>query len=239
MARLRRECPWDQRQTHESLTKNLIEETHELIDAIASGREGSIEDELGDVLLQVLFHAEISSQSGGFGIEDVAESLRQKLVRRHPHVFGSVVAESAEAVKANWEQIKAEERGATKSSLLDGVSSGMPALERAAKLQRKAAAIGFDWPSTEPVVAKVAEELREVEAALGDPDAAASELGDLLFAVVNLARHLSADPELALTGSIQRFVSRFQAMERMGPLDGLDLSELDARWESAKRELRP
>jgi tetrapyrrole methylase family protein/MazG family protein len=238
MARLRRECPWDRKQTHESLVKNLVEESHELIDAIASGNEGAIEDELGDVLLQVLFHSEISHQRGGFGIEDVAENLRQKLVRRHPHVFGDVVADSAETVKANWEEIKTAERG-ERTSMLGGIPSGMPALERAAKLQRQAASVGFDWPSPEPVVAKVAEELAEVEAALDDPVASADEIGDLLFAVVNLARHLQIDPELALTGSIQRFIGRFEAMERSGPLDGLSLDELDARWEEAKRSHEP
>jgi MazG family protein len=221
------------------LVKNLIEEAHELVDAIASGEEGAIEDELGDVLLQVLFHSEISAQTGGFGVEDVAENLRQKLVRRHPHVFGSVVADSAETVKANWEQIKAEERGGNDTSTLTGVPAGMPALERAAKLQRKAATVGFDWPGAAPVLAKVAEELDEVEAALNDSEAVAREIGDLLFAVVNLARHLQVDPELALVGSIQRFVMRFEAMEKMGPMVGLDLAELDARWESVKRALKP
>lgn len=238
MSRLRRECPWDRRQTHESLVKNLIEESHELVDAIASRNEGAIEDELGDVLLQVLFHSVISAEKGGFAIEDVAENLRQKLVRRHPHVFGSVVADSAEEVKANWEEIKAEERGGQRAgSLLAGVPTGMPALERAAKLQRKAAAAGFDWAEAEPVFDKVAEELAEVRASQDDPDAAAAEIGDLLFAVVNLARHLLVDPELALTASTRRFVERFGAMEAMGPLEGLSLRELDARWEEAKRRL--
>ena len=243
MARLRRECPWDQRQTHESLVKNLIEETHELIDAIASGNGGAIEDELGDVLLQVLFHSEISAEGGGFGIEDVAENLRLKLIRRHPHVFAKsserVIASSAEEVKANWEEIKAAERGGESSETLSGVSAGMPALERAAKLQRKAATVGFDWPDAKPVLEKVAEELREVEESMPDHDSTAAEIGDLLFAVVNLARHLEVDPELALTGSIRRFVTRFEAMEQEGPLSGLSLAELDARWEAAKRSTRP
>lgn len=238
MSRLRRECPWDQKQTHESLVKNLVEETHELIDAIASGDEGAIEDELGDVLLQVLFHSVISAQAGGFGIEDVAENLRVKLVRRHPHVFGDVVARTADEVKANWEEIKAGERGEAPTSILAGVSASMPALERAAKLQRKAATVGFDWTAPEPVVAKVAEELDEVSEVLTDPEAAAAEIGDLLFAVVNLARHVGVDPELALVGSIQTFVARFEAMERQGSLAGLNLDELDARWVEAKRQMR-
>ena len=234
MARLRKDCPWDRAQTHESLVKNLLEETHELVDAIASGAEGSILDELGDLLLQVLFHSEIAT---GFGVEDVAENLRQKLVRRHPHVFGSVVAGSPEEVKANWERIKEDERGHITSSALDGVPAGMPALERAAKLGRKAAAVGFDWPDAGPVFEKISEEVDELRAAVsaGDSQAVQAELGDLLFAVVNLARHLDLDPELALTSTIREFIRRFQEMEKAGSLDGLDLEQLDARWEAVKR----
>lgn len=234
MARLRKDCPWDRAQTHESLVKNLLEETHELVDAIAAGAEGAILDELGDLLLQVLFHSEIATS---FGVEDVAENLRQKLVRRHPHVFGSVIAGSPEEVKANWERIKEDERGHTPSSALDGVPAGMPALERAAKLGRKAAAVGFDWPDPGPVFEKISEEVDELRAAVaaGDSEAVQAELGDLLFAVVNLARHLKLDPELALTRTIREFIRRFQEMEKAGSLDGLDLAQLDARWEAAKR----
>ncbi len=234
MARLRKDCPWDRAQTHESLVKNLLEETHELVDAIAAGAEGAILDELGDLLLQVLFHSEIAT---GFGVEDVAENLRQKLVRRHPHVFGSVIAGSPEEVKANWERIKEDERGHTPSSALDGVPAGMPALERAARLGRKAAAVGFDWPDPGPVFEKISEEVDELRAAVaaGDSEAVQAELGDLLFAVVNLARHLKLDPELALTRTIREFIRRFQEMEKAGSLDGLDLAQLDARWEAAKR----
>ncbi|HEX2421439.1 MAG TPA: nucleoside triphosphate pyrophosphohydrolase, partial [Acidimicrobiia bacterium] len=205
MARLRRECPWDRNQTHESLVKNLIEETYELVDAIASGFEGGILDELGDVLLQVVFHSEIAV---GFGVEDVAENLRQKLVRRHPHVFGSVVANSAGEVKANWDRIKNDERGHLPASALDGIPVGMPALERAAKLGRKAAAVGFDWPEASPVFEKISEELSELRSAVSadDNDAIEAELGDVLFAIVNLARHLNVDPELALIRSVREFV---------------------------------
>lgn len=237
MARLREECPWDRRQTHQSLVKNLIEETYELVEAISQLPDGygALEDELGDVLLQVLFHANIARQDGYFDIEDVAENLRQKLVRRHPHVFGDVQVETAEDVKANWEEIKRDERGAEPGSVLDGIPAGMPALERAAKLQRKAAEVGFDWLDTAPVLDKIVEEVEELRVVLGDPTLAAAELGDLIFSVVNLSRHLKLDPELALRGSIARFVGRFQAMEAMGSLDGLSLIELDARWEQAKR----
>ena len=235
MARLREECPWDREQTHESLVKNLIEETYELVDAIGSGSEGQLEDELGDVLLQVLFHSNIARETGAFDVEDVAEILRQKLVRRHPHVFGEVQVEDADEVKANWEQIKDDERGGARQSTLAGVPVGMPALERAAKVQRRAADIGFDWPQAAPVLDKLFEEIEELREAVGEMARIPEELGDVLFTVVNLARHLSVDPELALRGTVERFISRFEAMEAMGPLEGLSLAELDDRWEQAKR----
>ena len=236
MARLREECPWDRKQTHESLVKNLIEETYELVEAISSGSEGELEDELGDVLLQVLFHSNIARQDGAFDIEDVAEILRQKLVRRHPHVFGDVEVEDAEEVKANWEQIKETERGAARRSILDGVPLGLPALERAAKVQRRAADVGFDWPRAAPVLDKLSEEVEELREAIEEVNRVPEELGDVLFTVVNLARHLNVDPEIALRGAIERFTSRFGAMETMGSLDGLSLAELDERWERAKRD---
>jgi tetrapyrrole methylase family protein / MazG family protein len=244
MHRLREECPWDRAQTHQSLVKNLVEETHELTEALASLPDGGdpdwvayaeVEDELGDVLLQVLFHAAIARQVGAFDIDDVAENLRQKLVRRHPHVFGDVEADTPEQVKRNWDRIKQEERaGDVPGSALDGVPAGMPALARAAKLQQRAAKVGFDWAEPGPVLEKVREEVEELAAVVGDP-AAADELGDLLFAVVNLARHLDLDPEVALRRSNARFSRRFRAMELEGPLEGLSLAELDERWERAKR----
>jgi tetrapyrrole methylase family protein/MazG family protein len=234
MARLREECPWDRKQTHESLVKNLIEETYELVEAITSGSEGQLEDELGDVLLQVLFHANIARQSGAFDIEDVAENLRQKLVRRHPHVFGTVEVEDADEVKQNWERIKETERGAARESALDGIPVGLPGLDRAGKIQRRAAEVGFDWTEPGPVLAKLNEEIGELEQVLGDPARASEELGDVLFTVVNLARHLGIDPELAVRGTIERFSERFRAMEGMGPLEGLTLDELDDRWNQAK-----
>jgi len=239
MWRLRHECPWDRRQTPESLVKNLVEECFELIEAIAGNADGTqygaVEDELGDVLLQVLFHAAIARQEGAFDIEDVAENLRQKLVRRHPHVFGTVAADTAEEVKANWDRIKeAEKGGAVRASLLDGVPVGMPGLERAAKLQRRAAEVGFDWTDVSSVMEKLREEVGELEQALGDPDRIDDEIGDLLFTVVNVSRHLAVDPELALRRTIDRFSKRFRAMEAMGPLDGATAGELDERWEKVK-----
>ncbi len=244
MRRLREECPWDRAQTHHGLVANLMEEAAELADALAAlpaddtvdhAAYASVEDELGDLLLQVLFHSVIARERGAFDIEDVAENLRRKLVRRHPHVFGDVVVSSAEEVKANWDAIKARERGdgGTRSTL-DGIPEGMPALGRAAKVGRRAAKVGFDWPDIAGVFDKVREELAELEAVAGRPDEALDELGDLLFAVVNLARHLDVEPEAALRRATQRFIRRFRLMEEEGPLHGLALAELEARWEAAK-----
>ncbi len=242
MSILRVECPWDREQTHQSLVQYLVEETYELIDAVSKlARDeadwvtyAEVEDELGDVLLSVLFHAAIARQNGAFDIDDVAEVMRQKLVRRHPHVFGDVDVDSAADVKRNWDQIKDEERGATRESLMDGVPPGMPALQRASKVQNRAAKVGFDWARAAEVVPKIREELDELEAVLGDPAEAESELGDVLFSMLNLARHLGVDGEIALRRAIERFDARFRHMEEAGPLEGLSLEELNQRWEEAK-----
>jgi tetrapyrrole methylase family protein/MazG family protein len=242
MAVLREECPWDREQTHQSLVKYLVEESYELIDAVSRlGADendlvtyAEVEDELGDVLLSVLFHAAIARQNGVFDIDDVAEVMRQKLVRRHPHVFGDIDAETAADVKRNWDQIKDDERGARRDSLMDGVPPGMPALQRASKIQNRAAKAGFDWDEAAAVLPKVREEVDELEAVLDDPTRAESELGDVLFSVVNLARHLGVDGEVALRGAIERFETRFRQMEAAGPLDGLSLGDLNERWEEAK-----
>jgi MazG family protein len=242
MRRLRGECPWDRDQTHHSLVKNLVEETYELVEAISRLPEDEIdwvaytavEDELGDVLLQVLFHEAIARQSGAFDIDGVAEMLRQKLVRRHPHVFGDVEVDDAGQVKDNWDRIKEEEAGGPADSALDGVPEGLPALQRASKIQNRAAKVGFDWPDAAEVLPKVREEIGEVERALaGDGDVEA-EIGDLLFSVVNLTRHLGIDPEVALRVAIATFEERFRLMEAGGSLDGLDLEALNRRWEAAK-----
>jgi tetrapyrrole methylase family protein/MazG family protein len=242
MMQLREECPWDREQTHQSLMKNLVEESFELIEAVGRLPEGdpdwvayaAVEDELGDVLLQVLFHAVIARQAGAFDIDDVAEVMRRKLVRRHPHVFGDVKVGSAEEVKSNWDRIKEEERGSVSESALDGVTSGVPALHRASKIQNRAAKVGFDWKEAAEVVPKVREELGELEEVLTDPALAQLELGDVLFSVVNLARHLGLDPEIALGQATDRFEARFRRMEAEGPLDGLDLDGLNERWDRAK-----
>lgn len=248
MRMLREECPWDRDQTHGSLIKNLVEESYELIDAIEQLETGEtpdwagyagVEDELGDVLLQVLFHASIAREAGVFDIDDAAEVLRQKLVRRHPHVFADVEVGSAAEVKANWDRIKAEERGGEgEESAMDGVPAGMPALHRASKIQNRAAKVGFDWDTAHQVLPKVAEELDELEAAVGGEGDVESELGDILFSIVNLARHLGLDPEVALRGATSRFEGRFREMEGEGPLDGLDLAALEQRWQRAKRQIR-
>lgn len=245
MDRLRSECPWDRKQTHHTLVRYLLEESHEVADALAAlpesgepdfGAYADVEEELGDLLLQVLFHARIAQEVGAFDISDVAEQLRRKLVRRHPHVFGDVEAEDADAVKRNWDQIKAAEKaGAAVESVLDGVPSSLPGLQRAAEVQRRAAKVGFDWSDVGPVLAKLAEEVGELSSVLEDRTASLHELGDVLFSVVNLARHLDLDAEVAVRSATHRFEDRFRAMEAMGPLDGLTLEELDRRWDEAKR----
>lgn len=243
MRRLRAECPWDREQTHVTLVKNLVEECFELIDAIERLDDGAepdwvgyaaVEDELGDVLLQILFHEAIARDIGVFDIDSVAEGLRAKLVRRHPHVFGDVEVGSAAEVKENWDRIKEAEGGGAAGSAMDGVPAGMPSLHRASKIQNRAAKVGFDWDEATGVLDKVREELAELEAAMdgaGDPTA---ELGDILFSLVNLTRHLGEDPELALREATRRFEGRFRTMEAEGPLAGLGLDELNARWERAK-----
>lgn len=243
MRLLREECPWDQEQTHDSLVKYLIEETYELIEAIAQLPGGEpdwvayarVEDELGDVLLSVLFHEVIARQAGAFDIDGVAEVLRQKLVRRHPHVFGDVEVESAPDVKRNWDRIKKEERaGEEPGSVLDGVPGGMPGLQRASKIQNRAAKVGFDWDRPDQVLEKVFEEIGELEAAMSGNGDIEAELGDVLFSAVNLSRHLGVDTELALQRATDRFGERFRRMEEEGPLDGLSLTALNERWERAK-----
>jgi tetrapyrrole methylase family protein / MazG family protein len=242
MGVLRQECPWDREQTHQTLVKYLIEESYELIDAVSRLEVGEsdwvgyaeVEDELGDVLLSVLFHAAIASENGAFDIDDAAEVMRQKLVRRHPHVFGEVEVDSASDVKRNWDEIKDAERGAARESHMDGVPTGMPAVQRASKVQNRAAKVGFDWPEASQVIPKVREELDELEAVLDDPDRAESELGDVLFSVINLARHLGLDGEVALRKAIDRFEARFRLMEGAGPMEGVSLEELNQRWEQAK-----
>jgi tetrapyrrole methylase family protein/MazG family protein len=241
---LRRECPWDREQTHHSLATHLLEEAYETLEAIealpAAAPSGEpdvagyldLEEELGDLLLQVVFHSVLAAEASMFGVEEVAEQIRRKLVRRHPHVFGDIEAETAERVKANWEILKREEK--RRESSMDGVPSSLPALSRAHALQSRAARVGFDWPNLDGVIDKVREEIGELVADLDRPERAAAELGDLLFSVVNLARRIGADPEQALRAASARFERRFRAVEDGGTLAGLTLEELDRRWEAAK-----
>ena len=191
-----------------------------------------VEDELGDVLLQVLFHSAMARQAGAFDVEDVAERLREKLVRRHPHVFGDVEATTPEEVLQNWEQIKQEEK--RRASLMDDVPAGLPGMERAAKLQRRAATVGFDWEGAKPVLDKIFEETAELGEVLADRVVAERELGDLLFTVVNLARHLHIDSEIALRRAADRFERRFRSMEEAADLATLSAAELEDLWETAK-----
>lgn len=236
-------CPWDKEQTHESLKKYLIEETYEVIEAINSGDIDHLIEELGDVLLQVMLHAQIGEDEGYFAIEDVIEVLSEKMIRRHPHVFGDRKAENAEEVVRNWQEIKQEEKGETKGSLLDGVSTSLPSLLRAYEIQKKAAKVGFDWQEIGPALAKVKEELGEFEHELTQKEAglllAKREFGDLLFAFVNVARFLDIHPEEALFETNEKFIRRFQfiedkVQESKKPFEAYSLEELDRFWDEAK-----
>jgi tetrapyrrole methylase family protein/MazG family protein len=247
--RLRLACPWDREQTHHSLLRHLVEETYETVEAITNlpaddadggvdyGAYAELEEELGDLLLQVIFHATLAAEVGAFDVEQVAETMRRKLVYRHPHVFGDVeVADSGE-VKANWEKLKAVEKD--RDSLMDDIPASLPALARADKMQRRAASTGFDWREVAPVIDKLREEVAELEADLGDPIRRTHELGDVLFTVVNLARHLDIDPEMALRQSADSFSARFRAVEHLAaagttPLPELSLDELDRLWQRVK-----
>jgi XTP/dITP diphosphohydrolase/ATP diphosphatase len=242
MARLRRVpdgCPWDLEQTFDSIKKYTLEETYEVFDAIERRAWPELKDELGDLLLQVLFYAQMAKDAGYFDIADVAENLNAKLVRRHPHIFGDVKATDAGAVLRNWEQIKVEERSAKPAgaSLLDDVPRTMPATMEAAKIGSKAAKVGFDWPSAEGLFDKLVEETAElrVEIANGDQDRVEAEFGDLMFTMMSLARHLKVDAESALRRTNATFRERFAAMERASEgLEGKSAEELEALWVEAK-----
>jgi nucleoside triphosphate diphosphatase len=223
MARLRgpEGCPWDREQTFDTIKRHTLEETYEVFDAIERRAWPDLRDELGDLLLQVLFYAQMASEAGFFTLEDVAEGLSAKLIRRHPHIFGDVVAEDAGTVLRNWDAIKREEKRAraeeaAAGSALDGIPRTMPAFMEAGKLGSKAAKVGFDWPEASGLLEKLGEETEELRAemASGDRDALELELGDLLFTAVNLARHLEVDPESALRRTNAKFRLRFEAMER-------------------------
>ena len=247
---LREQCPWDEKQTHDSLVRYLIEETYEVVDAIGAldpddqATDEKFIEELGDLLYQVEFHATIAEQQGRFSIADVARSIHDKLVRRHPHVFGDVYAETADAVVTNWDAIKQQERGeVTEKSVFDGVASSSPSLMYSTKLQKRAAEFGFDWPDSKGASDKIAEELGELSKAVEskqDASEIALELGDVLFSVVNLSRHLGVDAETALRSAADKFRSRFQnvvalAEQRKLDLAKCSLTQLDELWEIAKQ----
>src|SRR5690242_13022633 len=238
-------CPWDLEQNFATIAPYTIEEAYEVADAIARADLHDLCDELGDLLLQVVFHARMAEEQGAFEFGDVVEAITTKLVRRHPHVFADEHGKTAEAVKGLWERIKAEERAERgeepRTGALAGVPAALPALTRALKLQNKAGDVGFDWNDPRAVLAKIREEADEIEAALDEADAAhaGTEVGDLLFAVVNLARHLKADPEGVLRTTNLKFERRFASIERAlaargkSPKDAT-LAEMDALWDEAK-----
>ncbi|HEU4841141.1 MAG TPA: nucleoside triphosphate pyrophosphohydrolase [Ilumatobacteraceae bacterium] len=242
---LREQCPWDREQTHASLAPYLVEETFEVVDALEAldpddpATDEALIEELGDLLYQIEFHATIAEQAGRFTIADVTAGIHDKLVRRHPHVFGDVAADDAGTVLANWEEIKREEKGRT--SVFDGVPRSLPALAYAQHLARKAAKVGFDWPDIGGPLAKVDEELTELREAIatGDGDRIADELGDLVVATVNVARHAHVDAELAARAAAAKFRRRFEAVEALAAEGGValrtaDLATLDALWDAVK-----
>jgi tetrapyrrole methylase family protein/MazG family protein len=255
-------CPWDREQTHESLRTYLIEEAYEVLDALESGDPDKFAEELGDLLLQIIFHSQLASQARLFDVGDVIERVHTKMVRRHPHVFGTDKADTAAQVLKNWEQLKAEERRQERisrglsaeatqdekpASLLSGIPRTLPAVMEAYQLTRRASRVGFDWPNIGGVLDKLREEIQELEAEIANGNAARieSEAGDLLFSVVNVVRFLKLDPEIALKKANRKFVERFHDMEAQATESGkkladLNASELDTLWTDAKlRHLKP
>ena len=244
MLRSKNGCPWDLAQTHESLKADLIEEAYELIEAIDAKVPKKICDELGDLLMQVMLHSQIATDRNEFGVDEVIENLTEKLVRRHPHVFGSVVATDENEVLENWEEIKRGEDGnKDRKSSLDGIPHSLPSLQRAEKIQKKASRAGFDWDTTEDVLPKLQEEIDEIEESIRNDDITEieMEIGDLLFSVVNLCRFLNVQPEEALRKSTRKFADRFQRMETTlertnKTFKDYNLSTLDQIWEQVKQQ---
>ena len=238
MDELREKCPWDKEQTTESLRHLTIEETYELSDAILKNDAEEIKKELGDILLHIVFYAKIGDEKKQFNIEDVLNQLCEKLIRRHPHIYGEVIAEDSETVKQNWEQIKLKEKGNEKKSVLSGVPKSMPALVKAYRMQEKAAQVGFDWDTKEQVWAKVDEELLEFKEAASDEEKE-NELGDLLFSLVNYARFSNINPDDALEKTNRKFIKRFNHIESRAEELNLDLrtvglAQMDQWWNEAK-----
>ncbi|MBU5638639.1 nucleoside triphosphate pyrophosphohydrolase [Geomonas sp. Red69] len=235
-------CPWDAEQSHESLKRYLLEESYEVIEAIDAKDDALLKEELGDLILQPVFHAAVAEERGAFTMDQVLDAINDKLVRRHPHVFGDQVIENSAAQVENWEKIKKGEKGDERKSALSGIPPHLPALMKAQKITEKAARVGFDWEHTDQVFAKVMEELHEFQEAMAaeDQQEMESELGDLLFAIVNLGRFLSLDPEEALRKTIKRFTRRFTHIEETlhgagRKLQDATLEEMDLLWEEAKK----
>ncbi len=247
MARLRDPetgCPWDREQTPQTLRKYVIEEAYEVVEAVDSGDPAKLSEELGDLLLQVVFHAQLAGEAGNFQIADITRAIVEKLIRRHPHVFGSVSVAGTEEVLQNWEQIKRGEKGyEDRVSILDGIPPALPALMRALEVSKRVVKVGFEWPSVSEVLDKVEEEIAELrlEIASGETVRAGDELGDLLFTLVNVARQLRVDPEDALRRMTRRFAARFRRIEDHAAASGravsdLTLDEMETLWQAAKKE---
>ncbi|HHT37143.1 MAG: nucleoside triphosphate pyrophosphohydrolase [Candidatus Wallacebacter cryptica] len=246
MAQLRSEegCPWDREQTHQSLTRYLIEEAYEVIDAIEEQDDQALAEELGDVLLQVVFHAQIGAEDGRFTMDDVLNAVCEKMIRRHPHVFADTEVHSVKDVLSNWEAIKRKEKAnQDRESLLDGIPRHLPALLRAEKVQSKASKVGFDWDDISGTFAKLEEEIEEFKqaAASGNQDQITAEMGDLFFSLVNICRFLNINPEQALNLTTDKFIRRFQYIEKEAArenreLNTMSLAEMDQLWEKAKKD---
>ncbi len=241
-------CPWDRVQTHASIRQDMLEEAYEAADAIDKGDMENLCEELGDVLMQVVFHAEIEAEKGGFTIEDVIRGICEKMVYRHPHVFGNgeVQADTAEQVLVNWEELKKKEKHTeTQTEVMKNVPDALPALIRARKVQKKAADVGFDFPDALGAIQKVYEEIQELEESVKlENGTEEEEFGDILFALVNISRFLKINPEFALTKAIKKFINRFEYIEKSALLQGKNLSgmtleEMDLLWDEAKTKLRP
>jgi len=239
MDELRLKCPWDKKQTFESLRHLTIEETYELGDAILDNDLPEIKKELGDLMLHLVFYAKIGSETGDFDIADVANSISEKLIHRHPHIYGDVVVKNEEEVKQNWENLKLKEG---KISVLEGVPKALPAMVKASRIQEKVAGVGFDWEKPEQVWEKVQEEMNELNAELlkGNTDTIESELGDVLFSLINYARFIKVNPENALERTNKKFISRFQFLEREAKkinksLHEMSLAEMDVFWNESKK----
>jgi len=233
-------CPWDAEQTHQSIRRNFLEEAYEAVEAIDEGSPEHLKEELGDVLLQVVFHALMEQEAGRFDLDAVADGICKKLIYRHPHVFGEVSVSGTGEVLSNWEELKRKEKGqATNTDALEAVARSLPALWRAEKVQKKAKKAGFDWPDVSGALDKLSEELEELRTAVAEGTNVEEELGDLLFSAVNVSRFVKVDTEEALNGATDKFIGRFRKVEeeaaRQGrALEGMSLAELDKLWEHAK-----